>query len=102
VLLFSLLFLSTNFSTDVAGVGDLLVRLSCSAIIPKQFEKLLVIKIVTDAERGNREVFKHLQQNLRCQSGKFSFLPCNFYFHSVPEHWLLMRRRAAIPLKKAL
>lgn len=77
------------------------MRLSCSAVILKQLEKLLVIKIVTDAECGNREAFKYSQPNLCCQTGKFLFLPCNFCFYSVPEHWLFMRR-ATIPLKKAL
>lgn len=72
------------------------MRLSCLAVILKQSEKLLVIKIVTDAECGNRGAFGCLQQNLHIQTGKYSFLSCNFCFHGVPEHWLLVGSGAAI------
>lgn len=40
-------------------------------LILKPFEKLLVIKIVTDAECGNRESFKYCSQTYIVKQGSF-------------------------------
>lgn len=71
LLLFHFLFLSTNFSNGSVGAGGFLVRLSCLVLNLKPFEKLLVIKIVTDTECGNRESFKYCSQTYIVKQGNF-------------------------------